>query len=73
LAALKATGGDTAPEKLRQAMLDLKIELPEGPLSFNKETMVANKDVYIAKIDKLGKEYVLNPIYTYKDVPALGY
>ena len=73
LAALKATGGDTTPEKLRQAILDLKIEIPEGPLSFNKELMVAIKDVYISKIDKPEKEFMLVPVYTYKEVPPLGY
>lgn len=35
IAALEATGGDTAPEKLRKAIHNVKIDLPTGPFSFS--------------------------------------
>ena len=35
VAALEATGGDTAPEKLRDAIQNVKITLPTGPFSFS--------------------------------------
>jgi branched-chain amino acid transport system substrate-binding protein len=73
LTALKATGGDTTPEKLRQALLDAQIEAPDGPIRFDKEKQSAIRNVYIAKIDKVAKETVWTVVYTYKDVPPLGY
>ncbi len=73
LEALKATGGDTTPKKLRQALLNVKVEGPEGPLHFDQKTMCAFKDIYIVKIDKVGKEYTWVPVYTYKNVPPLGF
>src|SRR4030043_1587566 len=35
VAALEATGGDTAPEKLRKAIHNVKLDLPTGPFSFS--------------------------------------
>jgi branched-chain amino acid transport system substrate-binding protein len=34
---IKAAGGDTSPEKLRQAILNLRIQTPCGPLRFTPE------------------------------------
>ena len=62
------------PSKLRQAILDLNIEGAfQGPIRFDKEKMSSIKNVYICKVDKIGDEYVLNPVYTYKDVLPLGF
>ncbi len=70
---LKATGGDTSPEKLREALLALKWESAEGPSRIDPATRCAIRDVYIVKLDKIGKEYVHTPVYTYKDVPPGGF
>jgi branched-chain amino acid transport system substrate-binding protein len=73
LAALKATGGDTTPEKLRDAILNVQVEGPEGPLRFDKDLKCIIKNTYISKIDKQGNDYLWVPVYTYKDVPPLGF
>ena len=71
--ALKATGGDTSPEKLRQALLSLDFVSPFGRVTFDQNTGVRHMDMHISKIVKQGKEFVWQPIFTYKDVPPLGY
>jgi branched-chain amino acid transport system substrate-binding protein len=71
--ALKATGGDTSPEKLRQALLAVNFESQFGQVTFDPETGVRHMDMHISKIVKQGNEYLWQPIYTYKDVPPLGY
>jgi branched-chain amino acid transport system substrate-binding protein len=71
--ALKATNGDTDPEKLRQAILNVKFQSNFGDVSFNPETGVRHMNMYIAKIIKQEKEYLWNPVFTYEDVPPLGY
>ena len=73
LRALKATGGDTTPEKLRQAILALDFESCEGRIRFDPKTGCAIRDVYICRIDKIGEEYVMVPVYTYKDIPPRGF
>ena len=73
LKALEATGGDTTPEKLRQAILNLKFEAPEGPVRFDQKTGCAIKDLHIIRIDKRDGEYVWVPIHTYEAVPPEGY
>jgi len=71
--ALKATGGDPSPEKLRQALLSLDFVSPFGQVTFDQQTGVRHMDMHISKIAKQGTEFVWQPIYTYKDVPPLGY
>ncbi len=73
MAALKATNGDTTPAKLREAILNVQIEGPEGPFHFDKEKMSSIKTIYICKVDKLGKEFALAPVATYSNVPPLGF
>lgn len=72
IAALKATKGDTAPEKLRQAILGIKVEGPEGPIRFDPKTQCAIKNIYIVKIDKTESGYTWIPAHTYKSVPPSG-
>lgn len=72
LAALEATGGDTTPEKLRDAILGLKLEGPQGPIYFDPGTKCALKTIYIGEVKKIGKEYVWAPAHTYPDVPPFG-
>jgi branched-chain amino acid transport system substrate-binding protein len=69
--ALKATNGDTTPEKLRQALLSVKFDGPEGPVKFDS-TGVSIKTVYICKVNKSGSDFSWQPIFSYKDVPAAG-
>ena len=73
VAALKATNGDTDPQKLRDAILNLNIQGPEGPIHWDKEKGSVIKNVYICKLDKVDNEYALVPVFTYKDVPPLGF
>lgn len=71
--ALKATGGDTTPEKLRQALLAVNIEGPEGPQKFDPKTGAAIKTIYICKVVKQGNDYLWQSVYSYKDVPPGGF
>ncbi len=70
--ALKATGGDTTPEKLLQAMLAVRVESVAGPIRIDPETKCAIKDIYIVKVDKMGDEYIWVPVHNYKGVPPAG-
>ena len=71
--ALKATKGDTDPQKLMDAMVATKILTTEGPVVFDKNMKSAIKDVAISKLIKHGKGYVFSaPIFVYKDVPPAG-
>ncbi len=72
LEALKITGGDTAPEELRKALLSVDVEGPEGRIHFDPETRCARRDIYIIKVEKVGDIYTTVPVYTYKDVPPRG-
>ncbi len=72
IAALKATNGDTSPEKFRQAMLALSLDGPEGPIKFDPQTGSAIKTIYICKVAKQGNVYIWQPIDSYKDVMPTG-
>jgi branched-chain amino acid transport system substrate-binding protein len=67
LAALEATGGDTTPEKLRRAILGLKLETPCGPVSFTPEGY-AIRDYTIVQAKMVDGEYAWVPIYTYHGI-----
>lgn len=69
LAAIKATGGDLAPENIRKAILGLKLETPEGPLSFTPEGWPI-KDILIVEADKKEGKYFLKAIGVFKNVQA---
>jgi branched-chain amino acid transport system substrate-binding protein len=71
--ALKATGGDTTPDKLRQAILAVDIQAPEGRIRFDKEKAIAIRNVYIVKIDKVNGEFTFVPVFTYENVPLEGF
>ncbi len=70
--ALKATNGDTNPEKLKQALLTVSVEGPEGKLKFDAQTQAAIKTFYVAKVAKVGNGFTLQPVFTYNDVPPGG-
>jgi branched-chain amino acid transport system substrate-binding protein len=68
LAGLKATGGDDSFNKLWPAVLKLKMDTPQGPLSFSSEG-VAITDMYVTQAEKKGGEYILSaPLYVVKGV-----
>jgi branched-chain amino acid transport system substrate-binding protein len=68
LAGLKATNGDDSFAKLWPAVLNLKIETPQGPLSFTPEG-VAITDMNVTQAEKKEGNYVLSaPLYTVKAV-----
>lgn len=71
--ALKLTDGDTDPEALREALLAVSCDSPFGPVTFDPETRVRHMDMNICQIVKEGDEYLWNPIYTFEDIPPLGF
>ena len=71
--ALQATGGDTSPDKLRQAILAVNFDSPYGQVTFDPNTGIRQADIFISKIVKQGNDFVHDPIYTYTNVPATGY
>jgi branched-chain amino acid transport system substrate-binding protein len=68
LHALKVTGGDTDPEKLRAAILGLNLkDTPMGPLRFTPEgSGVLN--IHIIKTAKVGDEYLWEIVQTYSEI-----
>jgi len=72
LEALKATKGNTSPNKLREAILGLKLDLPSGRLKIDPKTRCIIHDMYIFKVGKRDGHFVWVPVYTYKDVPPFG-
>ena len=73
LAALEATGGDTTPQKLMDAMLATTITTTEGPVRFDKNKKSPIMNVSISKLEKGGKGLEFSaPIFVYKDVPPEG-
>jgi branched-chain amino acid transport system substrate-binding protein len=67
LKGLEATRGDTNPDKLRKAILALKLkDTPIGPLSFTPQG-AGIFNVYVVKVAKLGGEYVWDVVHTYPD------
>ncbi len=70
--ALKATGGDASPDKLRQALLNVNYDSPRGPVKFDQQTHGGICTLYVCKVVKQGNAYLWQPVFTYKDVPSLG-
>jgi branched-chain amino acid transport system substrate-binding protein len=72
LAALGAVKGDTSnPEKLYNAMKNVKMEMPGGPFRFSPERYGIS-NMYIIKVVKEGGERFWKILYTYKDNPVLA-
>ncbi len=66
LEGLKATKGDTDPDKMKEAILKLNIETPAGPIRFTPERLgIIN--IYICKIAKEGSNYFWQVVQTYKE------
>jgi branched-chain amino acid transport system substrate-binding protein len=71
LAGFEASRGDTTPEKLRQAVVGLKIETPTGNVSFMPSGL-AILDTYFVKIGKKGGDYIFEPVKTCPATRPLG-
>ena len=71
LEAIKATGGDTRPEVLDDAIRKVKIDTPSGITSFNQEG-VAIGDLHILEAAIMDGKIMWKPIFTYTQVPYLG-
>jgi branched-chain amino acid transport system substrate-binding protein len=63
---LNKTNGDTTPEKLRQAIIGLKLDTPSGPVSIGPDGF-GIRNVYIVKIDKIDDLYDYKAVDVYKD------
>lgn len=64
LAALKATGGDTTPEKLYEAMKNVSMETPTGPFKFDRRRCgLAN--TYIFQVVKEGSKFRYKQLHLY--------
>ncbi len=73
-AAMDATDGDTDPETLLNAILDVDLTGPEGHVFFTEGTRAATKDVNIVKVVQLEDgTYNYQVVKTYYDVGADGY
>jgi branched-chain amino acid transport system substrate-binding protein len=68
LSGLEKTNGDTSFEKLKKAILDIKMETPQGPLSFDPNG-VARNNVHVCDIQKVDGVWVWHTIKTYVQPP----
>lgn len=71
LEAIEATGGDTDPTALEEAILGLDLDTPAGPVQFNDEGF-GIRNVYILEVSRFGDELGWKPIKTYEEVGAEG-
>lgn len=70
--AVEATGGDTTPEVLREAILNAKIDGPAGHLEFGDST-AAVKDAYVVKVVELEDgTHNYEIVKEYKNIPPEG-
>ena len=67
VAGLKATGGDETFSKLWPAVLNVKMDTPQGPLSWNPEG-VALVNGYIVEAKKIDGRYIWDPVKVYPQV-----
>ena len=72
--ALEATGGDVTPELLRNAILDVNFMATQGPVFFDKSTRCRIRNIYACPVIKESGKYDWGePVYTFKDVPPVGF
>jgi branched-chain amino acid transport system substrate-binding protein len=68
-AALDAVGGNTQDkDKLRAAMLALKVNAPRGPFRFNQQTQSPIQNVYIREVAEIDGRVANKVIFTARDV-----
>ena len=68
LAALKATGGDTAPDILKKALLNVKLNLPPGPFRFS-EGRVGMVPLRVSEVQRVGGKLQWVPVKEYPGRP----
>lgn len=71
LEAVKATGGNTKPEVINDAIRKVKIDLPSGITSFTEQG-VGVGDLHILKVEKVNGKVMWTPIFTYSQLPYIA-
>ena len=69
IAALEATGGDTAPDKLSKALYRVKLETPSGFISFTPKR-IGIRDMFGVKVQKFDGEIGWGVVKTYRQFKA---
>lgn len=69
VAALQTTDGDTAPEKLRDALQGVKLQTPSGPLSFTPQR-IGIRDMFGVVVQKIDGKNTWGIVKTYKQFAA---
>jgi branched-chain amino acid transport system substrate-binding protein len=71
--ALKATGGDTDPDKIREAIETMEIETPFGSLRFvDRPARFAAYPGYIVEVDRVNGEWIHRIVAKYDTHPLDG-
>jgi ABC-type branched-subunit amino acid transport system substrate-binding protein len=70
LEGVKKTGGDTTPAKLVEAMSDLTIDTPGGPVAMSayKDAFIGTTNLYIGEVQKGPDRYQWVTIKTFEGV-----
>jgi branched-chain amino acid transport system substrate-binding protein len=70
LEAVKATGGDTSPEALKQAMATMTFDTPNGPITMSAydSVFIGTADFYIGKTELVDGNYRWMPVQTYDQI-----
>jgi len=69
---LKLTNGDTAKDKLAEAMVKVKFDAPRGPFRFDPETHNPIQDIHICKVIERDGKVTSTVVYTAKQVQDPG-
>ncbi len=69
---LKLTGGDTAKDKLAEAMIKVKFDAPRGPFRFDPATHNPIQDIYICKVIERDGKVTSTVLATAKQVQDPG-
>ena len=70
--ALEATNGDTTPEVLMDALLNVSLEGPGGLVSFDPTTKAIVWNIYICEVVKGDAGYALSDVFTYESLGTDG-
>ena len=70
LEAVKATGGDTTPAILQNAMSALALDTPAGryTLSPHRDAIIGTGDLYVSRTVESGGRPIWHPVYSYQQV-----
>jgi branched-chain amino acid transport system substrate-binding protein len=68
--ALKATGGDTTPAKVIEAMSTMSLDTPAGKVTIvpYKTAFIAKRDFFMLEVQKVGEVLTWVPVKTYEQV-----